>query len=69
MSTLEHPTKLAERARYWRLHGRTANAEALEAELAAAGRCVRCGRLLTASASVERSLGPECAARITRDEP
>jgi hypothetical protein len=24
MNTLEHPTKLAERARYWRLHGRSA---------------------------------------------
>jgi hypothetical protein len=66
VSPLERPTKLAARARYWRLHGRTDTAEALEAELAAAGRCVRCGRTLTASASVERSLGPDCAAKEPR---
>jgi hypothetical protein len=57
---LSHPGKLAAVAAYWRTHGHPDTAARIEGELAADGRCVRCGRLLTATASVERSIGPEC---------
>ena len=66
MTTLEHPTKLAERARYWRLHGRTDTAEALEAELVAAGRCRICGRILTDPESIAAGIGPDCRSKENR---
>lgn len=55
-----NPAKLARQAAYWRARGRPEVAERLEAELAGAGRCRKCGRRLTATASVEQSIGPEC---------
>jgi hypothetical protein len=64
MNRIAHPRKTARQAAYWGAHGRTDVAEALEAELAAAERCVRCGRSLSASSSVERSI-----ARIAREKP
>jgi hypothetical protein len=45
------PTKMARAVAWYRLHGRDDPADALEAELARAGRCRRCGRALTDPAS------------------
>jgi hypothetical protein len=64
---MSHPTKVARRARYWRLRGRVGAAERIEEELADAGRCRRCGRLLTDPVSVERGIGPECVTRTDED--
>jgi hypothetical protein len=61
---LDHPAKLARQAAYWRTRGRADVAEALEAELAGAGRCKRCGRTLTDPASIARGLGPDCLAHM-----
>jgi hypothetical protein len=58
--TLKHPAKMARQAAYWRAHGRAEVAERLEAELAGAGRCKRCGRALRDPESVADSIGPEC---------
>ena len=60
---LAHPSKLAAQARYWRARGRDDVAERLEAQLVAFGRCRICGRALSDPVSVERSIGPECAAK------
>jgi hypothetical protein len=54
------PGRLAYGARWARQQGNVEKAEALEAELAKAGRCKRCGRLLTDPHSIERGVGPEC---------
>jgi hypothetical protein len=59
-----HPRKLAWQARYWRVNGRVDIAERIEEELADAGRCRRCGRLLTDPASIAVGLGPDCRAKI-----
>jgi hypothetical protein len=58
--SLRHPKKLAWQPRYWRLHGPLGAAERIEQELADAGRCERCGRLLTDPKSLADSIGPEC---------
>jgi hypothetical protein len=60
---LAHPGKTAAQAAYWRAHGRPDVAERLEAQLAAASRCRRCGRSLTDPASVARGVGAECASK------
>jgi hypothetical protein len=57
---LSHPKKLSWQARYWRLRGRLGAPERIEDQLPKAGRCKRCGRLLTDPVSVERGVGPEC---------
>jgi hypothetical protein len=57
---ISHPRKLAARAAWHRRFGSTATAEALEADLAAAGRCRRCGRTLTDPESVAAGLGRDC---------
>jgi hypothetical protein len=63
VSRLTHPGKLAYQAAYWRAHGHVETAERIEAELAAAGRCVRCGRTLTDPESVSRGIGRDCLAK------
>jgi hypothetical protein len=63
VSRLAHPAKTARQAAYWRRHGRPDIAQTLEAALAAAGRCRRCGRTLTDPVSVEAGEGPECRAK------
>src|SRR5262245_57970846 len=60
MTRLEHPGKRAKTARYYRARGRADVAETIEAELAAAGRCKRCGRILTDPQSLARGVGAEC---------
>jgi hypothetical protein len=67
MTGPSHPAKLAHQAAYWRANGRPDVAEAIEADLAGGGRCLKCGRRLTASRSVETSIGPECAKKGTPD--
>jgi hypothetical protein len=52
------PGKLSYQARWHRLHGNTEAAERIEAELAKAGRCRRCGRTPTDPKSVADSIGP-----------
>jgi hypothetical protein len=54
------PGKLADAARYYRRMGQLTIAQHWENELAKAGRCKRCGRLLTDPRSVADSIGPEC---------
>jgi hypothetical protein len=54
------PAELAPVARYYRNTGQLALAHYWEDQLAKAGRCKRCGRLLTEPVSVERGIGPEC---------
>lgn len=61
--SVAHPSKLARQAAYWRAHGRLDVAERIEAELVAAGRCRRCGRLLTDPESVSRGIGPDCESK------
>jgi hypothetical protein len=60
------PGKLAYQARWQRLHGHDEAAGRLEALLVEAGRCHRCGRLLTDPVSVERGVGPECVKKPAR---
>ncbi|HEY2304185.1 MAG TPA: DUF6011 domain-containing protein [Acidimicrobiales bacterium] len=62
---LAHPGKLAAQAAYWRGHGRLDVAERIEADLAAAGRCRRCGRALADPESVSRGIGPDCWSKET----
>jgi hypothetical protein len=57
------PSRTARALAYWRAHGRDDVAERLEADLAAAGRCRRCGRRLLRAESVAAGVGPECATR------
>jgi hypothetical protein len=54
------PTKVAKAAAYYRRHGRHDLADRLEHQLAAAGRCVMCGRELRNPRSVADAIGPEC---------
>jgi hypothetical protein len=56
---------MAKAAAYWRGRGRDDVAERFEADLAAAGRCRRCGRALTDPVSVESGIGPECRTKET----
>ena len=60
---LQHPTKIARQAAYWRRAGDTGTAERLEKVLNANGRCRRCGRALTDPESIELGEGPECRRR------
>jgi hypothetical protein len=60
MTRISHPAKLARQADYWRRRGRPDVVEAIETALAASGYCKRCGRLLTATESIEAGVGPEC---------
>ena len=69
MARVHHPGKLAAQATYWRAHHRPDVAERLEAQLADAGRCLRCGRTLTDPASVELGVGPDCLARLATPVP
>jgi Family of unknown function (DUF6011) len=66
VSWLANPVKGARIARWYRANGRTELAEAIEQELAATGRCRICGRPLSDPVSVERGVGPDCAARLGR---
>jgi hypothetical protein len=61
------PAKVAHAAAYWRARGRDDVAELLEADLAAAGRCKRCGRALTDPLSVADSIGPKCKKEADRE--
>ena len=60
MTGVRSPFKLARQAAWYRANGKADIAERLEAQLAAVGRCRRCGRALSDPVSVERSVGPEC---------
>jgi hypothetical protein len=60
------PGKMARALAYWRAHGRPDVADRLEADLAAAGRCRRCGALLRGEQSVARGVGPTCWAKGAR---
>jgi hypothetical protein len=51
---------------YYRNTGQPALAEHWEAELAKAGRCPCCGRLLTDPKSVADSIGPQCRRKEPR---
>jgi hypothetical protein len=57
------PYKTARAAAWYRLHGKPEQAERLEAQLAAAGRCRRCGRTLTDPESVSRGTGRDCESK------
>jgi hypothetical protein len=59
------PTKAALAAAYWRARDRAEVAERIEADLVRAGRCRRCGRLLTDPVSIERGVGPDCTKKAT----
>jgi hypothetical protein len=60
------PALAAAHARWYRAHGKTALAEALEGELVTAGRCRRCGRTLTDPDSLAKGIGPDCAGRVAQ---
>jgi hypothetical protein len=51
---------------YYRRTDQHALAHYWEDQLAKAGRCKRCGRLLTEPVSVERGIGPECVKKERR---
>jgi hypothetical protein len=57
------PTKLAQQAAWHRSHGHDDIAERLETWLTRDKRCKRCGRPLTDPESLERGVGPDCAAK------
>jgi Family of unknown function (DUF6011)/Domain of unknown function (DUF1897) len=61
---MNRPGKLAKRAQWYRSIGDDVKAEALEAQLARAHRCRRCGRPLTDPESVAAAVGPDCEAKI-----
>jgi hypothetical protein len=58
--------KWADAARYYRSLNQFERAHYYETALIEAGRCKRCGRLLTDPDSVERGYGPEC---VKKDRP
>lgn len=69
VSTLsDHPAKAARAAAWYRANGKPDQAERLEAELVAGGRCRRCGRALSDPASLEAGVGPECAGKLGADQ-
>jgi hypothetical protein len=57
------PTKLAQQAAHYRQLGLDDIADRFQEQLRTTGRCKRCGRPLTDPASIERGVGPDCAAR------
>lgn len=66
MTGIAHPRKTARAAAWHRAHGNAGTAESLEAELAGAGRCKRCGRPLTDPESIAAGIGPDCRSKETR---
>jgi hypothetical protein len=61
--TMKYPGKVARAAAWYRANDKPEHAERLEAELAGADRCRRCGRALTDPESVSRGVGPDCVAK------
>lgn len=64
MTVRFHPHKIARQAAFRRSQGNVDAAERLEAQLADAGCCRRCGRTLTDPLSVARGVGPECVKKV-----
>jgi hypothetical protein len=62
-ATPKRPAKLAAQAAWHRQHGRPELAEHFETQLVREHRCKLCGRPLTDPVSLERGVGPDCAAR------
>jgi hypothetical protein len=60
---MRSPFKMAKAAAYHRSRGNTAVAESFEAELHAAGRCLRCGATLTDPESIRLGIGPTCRSK------
>jgi DNA repair exonuclease SbcCD ATPase subunit len=79
---LRHPKKMALKVHYYNLeaikreargeHDQAAQYRQQAAKYAAAlrhaGRCLECGRELEDEASIERGVGPDCAAKLRRAE-
>lgn len=63
MTGIRNPGRVARQAGYYREHGKADIADMLESQLAGAGRCIRCGRALTDSTSLQRGVGPDCWAK------